>query len=467
MKKCKFCEKDFDAPGPHWQQRGNHFECKDRAKKIRKDRQKKKNLEKYGTENPKGTKGYEDLMKSKRKKAIQERFGVDNAGQSPELRKKARKTCQERYGADHHMNCADVREKVAKTCQDRYGSSHTLGLNHVTAARLESRKVNWITLSCGTLMSDFCREKGLSKAWAYKVYKYRGESGVREWAAGYKKRITLPEQVFIDMMKPEFDLELFDRKPQGFDKTVKPDFCINGLYVNIDGLYYHSDEHAEDKYHVSTRETFERNGERVIQFRCCEIFDQPNICKSIVLNAAGMTKGKINGRDCEIKKVSQKDSERFLYENHLMGATKGVSTYGLYRGGEICSLMSIRKNKKGFEISRFCNVLNTIVHGGFSKLLKFFEKRINPEEIISYCDMRYSTGSSYIKNGFSFSKMSRGFGWTDGKTVFNRSYCRANMDDRRLTEVDHSIELKVHKIYDAGQALYIKRNYSGLKRNGT
>jgi hypothetical protein len=59
--------------------------------------------------------------------------------------------------------------------------------------------------------------------------------------------------------------------------------------------------------------------------------------------------------------------------------------------------------------------------------------------------------------GYSLINITEGWGWTDYKTTFNRLYCRANMDDRKLTEKQHAEELGLCRIYDAGQAKYVKK----------
>jgi len=60
------------------------------------------------------------------------------------------------------------------------------------------------------------------------------------------------------------------------------------------------------------------------------------------------------------------------------------------------------------------------------------------------------------KKGFIKERETLGWKWTDGKNTFNRLRCRANMDDRGLTQKDHAEELGWYKIYDAGQRLYVK-----------
>jgi len=60
--------------------------------------------------------------------------------------------------------------------------------------------------------------------------------------------------------------------------------------------------------------------------------------------------------------------------------------------------------------------------------------------------------------GFSKNKDVLGWEWTDYVKTYNRLQCRANMDDRGLSQSEHACELGWVKIYDAGQRLWIKQN---------
>lgn len=53
--------------------------------------------------------------------------------------------------------------------------------------------------------------------------------------------------------------------------------------------------------------------------------------------------------------------------------------------------------KYQFELTRFSNILDYIVIGGFSKLLSFFRKNYSSESLLSYADLRFSDGKTYHK----------------------------------------------------------------------
>ena len=77
------------------------------------------------------------------------------------------------------------------------------------------------------------------------------------------------------------------------------------------------------------------------------------------------------------------------------------------------------------------------------------------EYILSFVDLRYGNGKSLESIGFTRESVSLGWKWTDGCSTYNRLWCRANMDERKLSEREHADELGWYKIYDAGQAKYI------------
>jgi hypothetical protein len=79
---------------------------------------------------------------------------------------------------------------------------------------------------------------------------------------------------------------------------------------------------------------------------------------------------------------------------------------------------------------RFCNKKYVTVIGGASKLLSYFIKNYNPNEITSFADKRYSNGNLYEKIGFT----------KNLETNANYFYFK------RLNEVYHRLSFQKHKL---------------------
>jgi hypothetical protein len=182
----------------------------------------------------------------------------------------------------------------------------------------------------------------------------------------------------------------------------------------------------------------------------------------------GLTKNKIYGRKCVIKNVTLKESALFLEKNHIQGVVNTSIRIGLYYNEELVSLMCFNKPRlgigttyDGYELSRFCNKLNTNVIGGADKLLKYCIKTYQPKEILSYADKRWSQGDLYEKLGFIKSHVNKpNYYYVIGKNRKHRFGFRKEIlrkqgfDTKNKTEHEIMMERKIYRIYDCGTITY-------------
>lgn len=282
----------------------------------------------------------------------------------------------------------------------------------------------------------------------YKVF--QGSNHPSRYANNSKSELELLK--FIGDITKSDNIGKFKKKYE-IDVYV-PDFEIGFEYH---GLYWHNSDNTEKNYHMDKRIYFHGMDITLIQIYADEWAHKSDIVKSIIKSKLGMSDTKYYARTLSIKDVLSKEASGFLKENHLMGEYKSAKHVGLFDKDVLVSLISYKKHKDGIDISRFCNKLNSSVAGGLSRLLKEIERRESPKFIQSWVDLRYGTGDSLLSVGFEYSHASLGWKWTDNHMTYNRLYCRANMDQRKLSEKEHAEEMKLVKIYDAGQALFIKK----------
>ena len=96
-----------------------------------------------------------------------------------------------------------------------------------------------------------------------------------------------------------------------------------------------------------------------------------------------------------------------------------------------------------WELSRFCNKLNTNVIGGASKLLKYFIENYNPEKIVSFSDVAHTKGNLYNTLGFKQISISDpGYVWVNLKD--DSYYTRVSCQKRNLRKLfsDESIDIE-------------------------
>lgn len=144
-----------------------------------------------------------------------------------------------------------------------------------------------------------------------------------------------------------------------------------------------------------------------------------------------MEKQKIYARSCIVKEIDREQAKVFCNKYHLQGSSISSSIFiGLYYENKLLSVMSFgrcrnRKNDNShYELVRFCVIDGYTVVGGANKLLKYFENKYKPKELISYSDNDYFTGGIYERLGFEYDgQCSLPYYWYYHGKVFKRQQC--------------------------------------------
>ncbi len=118
----------------------------------------------------------------------------------------------------------------------------------------------------------------------------------------------------------------------------------------------------------------------------------------------------IFARKCSVEEIAAEQSVHFLNKNHLLGSAKNKFKYGLIYNDQIVAVATFsapRPMKRGdktllsYEWVRYANLGSCRVVGGMGKLLEYFVKEVNPQEVMSYADRDWSEGNAYLKLGFT------------------------------------------------------------------
>lgn len=133
---------------------------------------------------------------------------------------------------------------------------------------------------------------------------------------------------------------------------------------------------------------------------------------------------RIPARLTMVRRLDRPTASHFLQENHLQDAVVSKYKYGLYlpkkhfrvlanptQADELLVAVATFARPRvferpdgphrSFELVRFANLLNTTVVGGLNKLLSHFIKSYQPDDLMTYADLEWSSGRSYQKLGFA------------------------------------------------------------------
>ena len=181
------------------------------------------------------------------------------------------------------------------------------------------------------------------------------------------------------------------------------------------------------------------------------------IMESMIRNLIGANADKFYARNCYVKEVSSEDSKKFLNENHRQGYAAARVKIGLYdkKTVRLVSLMTFGKMRNTigtgkedlsdcWELIRFCNVLNTSVVGGASKLFKYFVDSYKPSRIRSFSDRAHTRGTLYSALGFKYMHSSEpSYVWVDSFT--DVAYNRVNAQKQNIKAFLHDDSIDLNK----------------------
>lgn len=233
--------------------------------------------------------------------------------------------------------------------------------------------------------------------------------------------------------------------------------------IEFDGLYYHRNKNDYHKYLMCLD----------LGYRLIKIYDDENkeIVKSRLTYVLNKTKNKIHGRKCNIIEVNDNViHNKFMKENNIQGILESEFKYGLEFDNELVAMMAFNSTEDGFELVQFCTKINTIVNGGVSKLYKYFLLKHNPTKVISYCDLRWNTGSMYETLGFKLLHKTKFnyYYWKNRIRIPQYECSKAKVlemypeSDKSLT-VDEIMEINGYfKIYDFGDLVFVHERQQNL-----
>ena len=125
---------------------------------------------------------------------------------------------------------------------------------------------------------------------------------------------------------------------------------------------------------------------------------------------------RLMARNTEVRRIDAATLEKFLVDHHLWGPTQARFRYGLYHKplpGEserelvaVASFSARRHVLRGgeryrsHELIRYCSRRGESVAGGISKLMKTFEREMEPDDLVTVIDRDWGGGGGWGSLGF-------------------------------------------------------------------
>ena len=428
----------------------------------------------YGCSN--GSKEVKELKSN----AYFKKYGVENPSKSLEIKSKIEETFRKKYGGNPFTV---FRERIEKTNMEKYGSIHALSKE----SSLRSKKnqellelfiqkykqfevIDYEEIKTGTcrIRCEKCENDYTISKWNLhqRVVKSKidnpctlcnpvgssNETGIENFIKEILdgNNITYVEKDRKILGGKEIDFYLPDKK----------------IGIEVNGLFWHSEKFKDKKYHLQKTRDAQKKGIHLIQIFEDEIKINPKTVEGRLKSLLGIYDKKVFARNCLIGEVSSEECKKFLEKNHVQGNIGSKVKLGLFHRGKLVSVMTFGsyrislgnkdKSQNKWELLRFSNENGYLIVGGASKLLKNFIKNYNPEEIVSYCDRRWSTGNFYEKIGFCREAETKVNYWyvkngiREGRFKYRKDQLVKEGYSKEKTESEIMEERGFLKIYDCG-----------------
>lgn len=134
---------------------------------------------------------------------------------------------------------------------------------------------------------------------------------------------------------------------------------------------------------------------------------KPIILMHRIHTAWGFSK-RFYARQTTCKRITSPISQDFQRAHHMLVPLRGKYRYGLYRGEELVSIavfsgfrkMGKTTTYRSIELLRFCHKDNYLVIGGLSKLISHMWRELQPDDLMTYIDQKWSNGHKFEQVGF-------------------------------------------------------------------
>ena len=248
-------------------------------------------------------------------------------------------------------------------------------------------------------------------------------------------------------------------KPKEIDILVRD----KGVGFEYDGLYWHSEQSQKPvNYQLDKTRACLDAGISLFRIYSDQWETKREIVMSMVRSRLGLVSRKVQARKCSVVEIDPVTSRDFFERNHLYGSSPAKKHFALSHEGEIISVVSMRiprqdkhRREGAVEVCRFATRLDTIVVGGFSKILssiKTWALEQGFSKILTYADLDTGTGGVYAKAGFELiGDTGPAYWYTDGLERFDRFKYRAanGKSEREMAEASG-----VYRVYGAGSRIY-------------
>lgn len=185
--------------------------------------------------------------------------------------------------------------------------------------------------------------------------------------------------------------------------------------IEYNGLHWHSEQYAGTRHMRTKWEKAREKGVRILNIFEDEWLLKRPIVERAIVASLGLSRTSY-ARQFKIESLDKETAAKFLNEYHIGGNRNGSYRIGLYLKNNLEAVLVCGKHSsEQWEIIRYASSHNIV--GGFRRLFSRFIKELNVSRCLSYCDLRYGSGKSYLDAGFECVQVTEPDYWWFKKSI--------------------------------------------------
>lgn len=362
------------------------------------------NLKKYNETSPMKT----EECKRKRIQTNIKKFWKENPMQTEECKKKQIQTNIKKYWKENFMQTDVWKEKRHKSFKENHWVDYMLQSKEILNKSIATNmKNNWVPYYC---MTDECKKAGSANSKENKKFREFLREHWIQWIEddkelaleSYSYDIPIWQTLIEVSPRPYHNLTMCKKQPiiaknckrlEELQKKARENGLTNEEKKEKSNILKRRRE--KEKYHkdktICAREHW---------YKCITIFNWDDREKIIYLLEGN--KEKIYARKCEVKQITYEEAHQLFEAYHLQWDTaknKNNIYIGLIYKWNLIMAMSFWKPRYTDdyerEILRLCTHKDYSIIWGASKIFKHFVELVEPNSVISYCDMGKFDGKVY------------------------------------------------------------------------
>ena len=349
-----------------------------------------------------GDEWYESMLR--RKKAVLDKYGVENVFQLESVKEKIKQTNRAKYGVDNPMNNIDVRQKVSDSLRSKSMIKFNRLESEVEAVKNKENLEKYILSLDEEKRTFYGIAKSLNYSQSYITNKV-SEYGLNDLVKYQTNTSHYEDELYEYLLSLGINRDDIVRNYRELGIELDLFVISKNVAIEFNGDYWHTVDKVGKDYHFNKSKMCEDNNIRLIHVYEYQWTDpiKQLILKSIIKNAVGLNDNKIYARKCEIRELTVNDVVDFSNTNSLHQHRNASFYIGLFYNDELVELMSFghayfaNNPSIDSEVIRSITKIGYTVVGGMNKLMQYFIKTYNPNKILYYVDYNTHNGNSMSK----------------------------------------------------------------------